>query len=220
MATTRIVAFAQWVIAFTEWAKQKYDTSSQPIPSTPKITHLGYLMTCKHLEGYTTNGVLPPQQPTTASSAKDTSTTPNKELRSAATTRNTTPLQPSGATAQKNAPKPEAETELPGLEIAESICCLDEVSPDKWYTSLTRIQQLELFVNIKIKTFREHMRVLILPHTRLWDIDQEEDARRRKFFKKYGEAAYWTRYIDSDYTGRVDFLYIDPKEVHWMGEGV
>lgn len=32
--------------------------------------------------------------------------------------------------------------------------------------------------------------------------------------KKNGEQAFLARYINSDYTGRVEFLYIDPEEIH------
>lgn len=93
----------------------------------------------------------------------------------------------------------------------------------KWYRSLSRVDQLEFLVKIKIETFREHVRVyvpLCVPLCdRQWYIDEEEDERRRKFFEKKGEEAYWARYIDSEYTGRVEFLYVDPKEVDGSGSG-
>lgn len=89
-------------------------------------------------------------------------------------------------------------------------------TPEKtktWYRSLPRVDQLEYLVKIKIETFREHVRVHVPLYTRQWYIDEEEDKRRRKFFEKKGEEAYRARYIDSEYTGHVEFLYVDPMDV-------
>lgn len=90
-----------------------------------------------------------------------------------------------------------------------------KTTPAKTNTTPLEIDQLEYLVNIKIENFREHVRVHIPLDSHQSRIDREEEKRRRMFFEKNGEEAYRVRYIDSDYSGHVEFLYIDPAEVQW-----
>lgn len=141
---------------------------------------------------------------------KESSTTTNPTRPEFAAATKTASLKRTTATTQKNITTPEPE--LPPLEIDHSLWYPDPIALSKWFRSRSRVEQLEYLVKIKIDTFREKLRVHVPLYTRQWYIDGEEDRRRRKFFKKNGEEAYRARYIDSDYTGHVEFLYI-PMEV-------
>lgn len=126
---------------------------------------------------------------------------------------------PNPTTAATRSPPAKPEPELPPLEIDESLWYPDPIAVLKRYKSLSRVEQLEYLVKIKIEAFREHLHVHIPFHSMQSEIDEQEGERRRKFFKKNGEGAFWARYIDSDYTGCVEFLYIDPSEVKWKRIG-
>lgn len=120
------------------------------------------------------------------------------------------PLKPTKATAQKKISK--TEPELPSLEIGQHPDPITVYQRDR---SLSSVDQLEYLVKIKIDNFREHVRVHVPLDSHQSCIDREEERRRRMFFEKNGEEAYRVRYIDSDYSGHVEFLYIDPAEVQW-----
>lgn len=153
-------------------------------------SHIEYPANVKSSKDLSTSGpILRLRQPSTQSSSHDTSASLTNETQPAASTPKTTPED---VTSDKT---------------------------EKWFRSLSRVDQLEFFVKAKIETFRKHMRVHHPQCDRQWYIDEEEDERRRKFFEKKGEEAYLARYIDSDYTGRVEFLYVDPKEVNGSGSG-
>lgn len=122
-------------------------------------------------------------------------------------------------TAATRSPPAKPEPELPPLEIDERLWRPDPIAVLKRYKSLSRVEQLEYFVKIKIEAFREHMHVHIPLYSMQSEIDEQEVERRRRFFKKNGEEAFRARYIDSDYTGCVEFLYIDPSEVKWKRIG-
>lgn len=145
----------------------------------------------------------PPKQPSTQSSSHGTSPSLTNEAQSASSTPKTTPENSTHEDSTSEDSTPEDSTpENATLEWTK-----------KWYRSLSRVDQLEYLVKIKIDTFREHVRVHVLPFGRQWCIDEEENRRRRKFYEKKGEEAYWARYIDSNYAGHVEFLYVDPKKV-------
>lgn len=120
------------------------------------------------------------------------------------------PLIPTKATAQKKISK--TEPELPSLEIDQHP---DPTAVYRRDRSLSSVDQLEHLVKIKIDNFREHVRVHVPLDSHQSCIDREEEKRRRMFFEENGEEAYRARYIDSDYSGHVEFLYIDPAEVQW-----
>ncbi|KAG6366043.1 hypothetical protein INS49_000219 [Diaporthe citri] len=148
-----------------------------------------YLANAKYLKDFSTSGLIfPPKQPSPQSSFHGTSPSPINETQFTASAQKTSP---ENATPENATPE----------------------QTKKWYRSLSRVDQLEYLVKIKIETFREHVRVHVPLYTRQWYIDEEEDRRRRKFFEKNGEEAYLARYIDSEYTGHVEFLYVDPNEV-------
>lgn len=152
-------------------------------PTIECLANASYL---KDLSAYGLS--FPQKQPSTQSSSRSTSPSPTNEAQFAASTPKTTPENSTSenSTHEKN---------------------------KTWYRSLSRVEQLEYLVKIKIETFREHVRVHVPLFGREWCIDEEENRRRRKFFEKKGEEAYWARYIDSNYTGHVEFLYVDPKKV-------
>lgn len=83
------------------------------------------------------------------------------------------------------------------------------------YNKLSRIEQLEYLIRLKIMIFRQQLGVpCVFRNMQLWNIDWEERNRRRKFFEKNGDEAYLACYINSDYVGRVEFHYIHPEEVY------
>ncbi|POS81085.1 hypothetical protein DHEL01_v200501 [Diaporthe helianthi] len=83
------------------------------------------------------------------------------------------------------------------------------------YSRLSRIEQLEYLIRWKIMVFRQRLGVpYIFRNMQLWNIDWEERGCRRTFFEKNGDEAYFARYINSDYVGRMDFHYIRPEEVY------
>lgn len=114
-----------------------------------------------------------------------------------------------GASTQTTTP---ATTNTTPLEIGQHP---DPIAVSKRDRSLSSVDQLEYLVKIKIENFREHVRVHVPLDSHQSRIDREEEKRRRMFFEKNGEEAYRVRYIDSDYSGHVEFLYIDPSEVQW-----
>lgn len=123
-------------------------------------------------------------------------------------------LEPRDPIVQKDSNKPKPEE--PTLEVDWRIWYPDPIAIDKWVRSLSPIERLEYFVRIKIKTFRDHFKVHIPLYCRQWEIDREEDARRRKFFEKHGATAFEAQYIDSNYVGHVEFLLVDPEETIWL----
>lgn len=119
-------------------------------------------------------------------------------------------LEPTKATAQKKISKTEFELLSPEIDQHP-----DPIAVYKRDRSLSSVDQLEYLVKIKIENFREHVRVHVPLDSHQSRIDREEEKRRRMFFEENGEEAYRVRYIDSNYSGHVEFLYIDPAEVQW-----
>ncbi|KAL1860494.1 hypothetical protein Daus18300_009126 [Diaporthe australafricana] len=183
------------------------------------------------------NQVHTPNQSAILSSSQSTISSPNKDVQSPTsaqnTTQKTTPestdlTPPEAATLtfprtwmkrtdpiiQKDSIKPEPEQ--PKLEVDWRIWYPDPIAVDKWVRSLSTFDRLEHFVYIKIKTFRDHVKVHIPLYCRQWQIDKEEDMRRRKFFEKHGPAAFEAQYINSNYVGHTEFLLCDPSETAWL----
>ena len=208
-------------ITFGEWAQQIYGPPVVPALNARNV--VAHLVHAKRLRDSLAPGLnSPPTQPDPAESSSDTSTTLDTESEFAARTHETTPkshattepVPPWVALNNKSAPlnhttgEPSKE-KLPNPPPRPR---LGEMS--QWmYDRLSRIDQLEYLVKRKIKTFREDSGArCIFRNTNLFNIDREEGERRRRFFEKNGEEAFLTRYIDSDYTGRVELIYIDPEE--------
>ncbi|KAI3395919.1 hypothetical protein diail_630 [Diaporthe ilicicola] len=134
-----------------------------------------------------------------------------------ATTIRRLPLKHRDATAQQKATK-KAEPEGPSLEVDWRIWYPDPIAVDKYVRSLSEVDQLEYFVRIKIKTFREKLRVSVPLYTKQWRKDKEEDAYRRKFFEKHGAEAFKDQYIYSNYFGPNGALCLERKEGgEWEG---
>lgn len=224
--------------SFAQWAEQTYGPSSKPAPKAPMVSALEQLVARKHLDGsvspspsapkqpalksfmvlalehlvarkYLERSIshhpCAPKQPTPASSDSDaTSASRDNDSSPPASTQKTTPDRSSRNSPESSAPTNRGPIPLPRF-----------FKSPKWYQSLDRFEQLEYYVTIKIEAFREHVGVHIPDWSRLCYIDWEEEERRRYFYLKHGEVAYWSRYINSNYTGHNEFLYIDPKEVQW-----
>lgn len=210
-------------ISFAQWAQQIYGPPLVPTINARNVVE--HLVQAKQLrDSYTSCLNSPPTQPDVAESFYGTSTTLDNESQFAASTHKTTaeslattdPTPPWFAANNKSVPlhhatEEQAKENLPKPQPGPPLAAMN-----KWmYDRLSRIEQLELLVRLKIKTYREYIGVpYIFQNIQFWNIDWEERERRRHFFKKKGEEAFIARYINSNYTGRVEFLYVDPEEVY------
>lgn len=195
MTPTRNATFAQW-------AEQTYGPSSKPTLNTQMISDVEYLVSVKYLKDLSESGlVFPAKHPSTPDSFFSTSPSVERAFHFGSSTQTTTP--------SKTTP---TKTKTTPLEIDQHP---DPIAVYKRDSSLSSVDQLEYLVKIKIDNFREHVRVHVPLGSHQSRIDREEEKRRRMFFEKNGEEAYRVRYIDSDYSGHVEFLYIDPTEVQW-----
>lgn len=192
MSTTSNATFAQW-------AEQIYGPSSRSTSNTLGASCVDYLVHTKYLRDASTSGLTSPsKQP---SSQRSTSSSLNHETRFTASTQETTP---------EKTPRTSSESPAAINWGYERLWSPDPIAIPEWYyKSLSRVDQLEYFVKVKIEVFRVHMQVHVPLHSRQSQIDKQEGERRRRFFHKNGEDAFRARYIDSDYTGCVEFLYID-----------
>lgn len=206
-------------VTFAKWAQQIYGPPSVPTLNARNVVEI--LVHAKQLRHSTPGLNFTPKQP--AGSFCSTCTTLNNEPHFSASTQKTTPL--SLATTDTTRLRIETNNKSVPLDFTKAVRqgYLSKPSPGpqslqisrRKYRRLSRREQLEYLVKLKIKTFREHIGApYIFRNIQLWNIDCEECRRRRRFFKKNGEEEFLARYINSDYTGPVGFLYIDLKEVY------
>lgn len=180
-------------------------TTEQP-PSTSNSSNIISILMEEFQHSKTTQKTtLEHAAPTETASAESTANT-ERDLPGSATTTERVSRNAIEATTYKK------DSEGPSLEVDERIWYPDPTAVDKWVRSLPPRDQLEYLVKIKIKNFRDKLDVQIPLGCRLWEIDRDEDGRRLKYFQKHGRQAFFDQYIDSDYVGPVEFLYIDPKE--------
>lgn len=209
-------------ITFAKWAQQIYGPPSVPTLNARNVVE--ELVHAKQVRDSSTPGLtFTPKQAHPAESFCSPCTTLNNESHFPASTQRTTPLSLATTettrlrvtTNHKSVPLNDTEAFWQG-HLSKSSPGPRSPQTSQWmYRRLSRSRQLEYLVSLKIMTFREHIGApYIFRNIQLWNIDYEECHRRRQFFQKNGEEEFLAEYINSDYTGAVDFLHIDPEEVY------